>query len=190
LTPSATLLNHLLQQNSWAKEELRLFSGKSILISASPIQSRLTVNQDGTFSPAAPNVDTDAEMAFSAGTALRMLFDPEAARRQVSIQGDTAFAAAVGKVLQHARWDIEEDLSRVIGDLPAHQLSQAGRHMQAEIGRQVASVAGMLAEYWLEEAPLIAKKTHLDQFTREVDALRDDAERLQKQLEKLESRRG
>jgi ubiquinone biosynthesis protein UbiJ len=48
----------------------------------------------------------------------------------------------------------------------------------------------MFAEYWLEEEPLIAKKTHLAQFARDVDALREDAERLEKRLERLEQSRG
>jgi ubiquinone biosynthesis protein UbiJ len=44
----------------------------------------------------------------------------------------------------------------------------------------------MLAEYWLEEQPLIAKKRHLEEFSTEVDALRNDVDRLAKRLEKLE----
>jgi ubiquinone biosynthesis protein UbiJ len=41
------------------------------------------------------------------------------------------------------------------------------------------------AEYWTEERPLIAKTTHVKQFIAEVDALRDDVERLEKRVEKL-----
>jgi ubiquinone biosynthesis protein UbiJ len=44
----------------------------------------------------------------------------------------------------------------------------------------------MFAEYWLEEQPLIAKRRHLEQFSRAVDALHEDTERLAKRLEKLE----
>ena len=105
------------------------------------------------------------------------------------IDGDAGLAGAVGNVLQGLRWDVEEDLSRVIGDIPAHQLTQGGQKIRQELGRQAWAVAGMLAEYWLEEEPLIAKRRHLEQFSHDVDTLRDDVERLAKRLEKLEQSR-
>ncbi|OIQ79980.1 hypothetical protein GALL_382670 [mine drainage metagenome] len=98
-------------------------------------------------------------------------------------------AATVGQVLQGLRWDFEEDLSRIAGDIPAHQIARTGNRIRQEAERQAASVAGMLAEYWLEESPLIAKRVHLERFSRAVDTLRDDAERLAKRLEIREQKR-
>ena len=92
-------------------------------------------------------------------------------------------------MLQQIRWDFEEDLSRVVGDIPAHQLTQTGARVRQELSRQALSLAGMFAEYWLEEEPLIAKRVHLERFSSAIDALRDDAERLEKRLEKLEQAR-
>ena len=186
---TADALNHLLRQNSWAAEKLRPHAGKTLRIGVMPLQSTLTLDNAGEFSTAAPEATVDAKILLSPGSALRLLIEPASAMNLATLEGDMELATTVGKVLRDLRWDIEEDLSRVIGDIPAHQLGQAGARIRREIGRQAASVAGMFAEYWLEEQPLIAKKTHLAQFSRDVDALREDAERLAKRLERLEQPR-
>lgn len=45
----------------------------------------------------------------------------------VRIEGDVQFAAEVNWLVEHVRWDAEEDLSRLIGDAPAHTLANIGR---------------------------------------------------------------
>jgi ubiquinone biosynthesis protein UbiJ len=45
----------------------------------------------------------------------------------VRIAGDVQLAADVNWLVDHVRWDLEEDLARVLGDAPAHMLAQAGR---------------------------------------------------------------
>jgi ubiquinone biosynthesis protein UbiJ len=43
----------------------------------------------------------------------------------VHIEGDVQLAAEVNWLADHVRWDLEEDLARLLGDVPAHLLSQA-----------------------------------------------------------------
>jgi ubiquinone biosynthesis protein UbiJ len=74
-----------------------------------------------------------------------------------------------------------------MGDIPAHQIARFGRNTVAGIKRQTLNVAQMFWEYWQEEQPLIAKKRHVANFVKQVDALRDDTERLTKRMEKLQS---
>jgi ubiquinone biosynthesis accessory factor UbiJ len=186
---TADALNHLLRQNTWAAEKLRPHAGKNIRISVTPFSSTLTVDEAGEFGLAATDAPIDAEIQLGAGAALRLLFQPDLIGNAVTLQGDMELASAVGKVLQGLHWDVEEDLSRVVGDIPAHQLTQTGDRIRQELGRKITSLAGMFAEYWLEEQPLIAKQRHLEQFSRDVDTLRDDTERLAKRLEALEQKR-
>jgi ubiquinone biosynthesis accessory factor UbiJ len=42
-----------------------------------------------------------------------------------------------------------------------------------------------LAEYWTEEQPVVASRAALSGFASEVDALRDDLERLDQRIERL-----
>jgi ubiquinone biosynthesis protein UbiJ len=40
---------------------------------------------------------------------------------KMQVQGDVMLAADINWLVDHVRWDIEEDLSRVLGDAMAHQ---------------------------------------------------------------------
>ena len=42
----------------------------------------------------------------------------------IRIEGDVQLAAEVNWLIDHVRWDVEEDLSRIIGDAPAHMVMQ------------------------------------------------------------------
>jgi ubiquinone biosynthesis protein UbiJ len=45
----------------------------------------------------------------------------------VKIEGDVQLAAELGWLAENLRWDFEEDLSRVVGDIPAHAMADAAR---------------------------------------------------------------
>ena len=51
----------------------------------------------------------------------------QGAKPNVRVEGDVQLAAEVNWLIDHVRWDIEEDLSRVMGDAPAHAMVQAAR---------------------------------------------------------------
>ena len=46
-------------------------------------------------------------------------------------------AADVNWLVDHVRWDIEEDLARIVGDAPAHALGTVARRM-AKVLQQFA----------------------------------------------------
>jgi ubiquinone biosynthesis protein UbiJ len=53
-------------------------------------------------------------------------------RPPVRIEGDVQLAADVNWLVDNVRWDLEDDLARVIGDAPAHNLAGiAGRMVDA-----------------------------------------------------------
>jgi ubiquinone biosynthesis protein UbiJ len=184
----AEALNHLLRQNPWAADQLRPYAGRTVQLSLSPVSAMLTLVDNGEFVPAMDGAIADASIALTPISALHFLAKRELPRSDLALDGDTELATAVGKVLQRLEWEYEEDLSRLVGDIPAHEIVALGRKMMAEGRRQFWSLAGMFAEYWLEEQPLIAKRRHLEHFAREVDRLRDDSERLAKRLKKLEEK--
>ena len=45
----------------------------------------------------------------------------------VRIEGDVQLAADVNWLVDHVRWDLEEDLSHILGDAPAHATVEAAR---------------------------------------------------------------
>lgn len=183
------LLNHLITQNAWAREQLLPYAGKSVRFAIPPVEATLTVLEDGGLAMAGESSDIDAGIQMPLSVALRLLTGDEHAATLVTLEGDTELATAIAKILRGLHWEYEEDLSRVIGDAPAHELAEAGRKVASEVKKQSTNLVDMLVEYWQEEQPMIAKKRHVANFVTEVDTLRDDTERLQKRLELLEARR-
>ena len=56
----------------------------------------------------------------------------------LKIEGDVQLAADVGWLAENLRWDAEEDLSRLIGDAPAHALAEGGRRLAAGLKQLLA----------------------------------------------------
>jgi ubiquinone biosynthesis protein UbiJ len=59
----------------------------------------------------------------------------------VRIAGDVQFAAEINWLVEHVRWDIEEDVSRIVGDAPAHALGETARRMLQALRQFVARPA-------------------------------------------------
>ena len=92
-------------------------------------------------------------------------------------------------VAQNLRWDYEEDLSRVFGDILAHRIGDTGRALAQWQRDSFDSLTRQTAAYWTEERPLIAARPQIEQFSRDVDTLRDDTARVEKRVEQLLTRR-
>jgi ubiquinone biosynthesis protein UbiJ len=67
-------------------------------------------------------------------------------RPRVEVQGDAALAADVSWLLANLRWDIEDDLQRVVGPAPAHEIARVagflGQGLRAALGAMLAMRPG------------------------------------------------
>ena len=143
----------------------------------------MTVTATGEIANAAPDAVPDVTVRATPVLLLRLMARDTSALNDVAVSGDAEFAAAINHIARHLRWDVEEDLSRVVGDIAAHRMAETGRKI-AHWGQQGAdNLARSFAEYWTEERPLLARRADVDQFVREVDVLRDDLARLEKRIE-------
>jgi hypothetical protein len=103
-------------------------------------------------------------------------------RAAVQISGDAEIAARYRDLIELARPDWEEELSRLIGDLPARRLSLAA---QAALSwaRGFARTAGAnVAEYLQEESRALVSKPEVEEFLANVDELRETADRVEARL--------
>jgi len=184
LDPAATaFINHLLRGAGWARDALKPFAGRTARFEVAPFALSLTVLENGETAPAAAAVEPAATIRLTPGLLLRLSARDETAWREIEVAGDAEFIAALNQVARNLRWDVEEDLSRVFGDVAAHRMAQSGRALQRWGEQAVENTGRSFAEYWTEEQPLIASRHDLDGFNRAVDQLRDDVARLEKRLE-------
>jgi ubiquinone biosynthesis accessory factor UbiJ len=112
--------------------------------------------------------------------------DPARRDERIGIRGDAEVAARYRELLVLARPDWEEELSRLVGDLPARRLSLAARSAFGWLRKSAATAGRNLAEYLEEESRDLASGAELSEFIADVDALRETADRVEARMRRIE----
>ena len=105
----------------------------------------------------------------------------------VRIEGDVEIAQKLKAVMEHLDPDWEEELSRHVGDVAAHQIGRAARGFTQWLQSARRTVEQGAAEYFQQEASVLATHDQVDQFIEDVDHLRDDVERLAARIQQLKT---
>jgi len=184
--PFSAFVNHLLAPAAWAREILTEHAGKIAVFDLFPLRVAVAVEPDGTLRVAPENASPTVTIRLTHATVLQILAEGEEAWRKANVEGDADFASAISKVAANLRWDIEEDLSRVFGDIAAHRMTESGRSAAAWPKQAATSLAGSVAEYLTEEKHVLVTPLRCAEFVRDVDELRDAVERLDKRIERLQ----
>ncbi len=185
----AQAVNHVMRQEGWPLDHLKPLAGRSARFSLMPLDLTLTIAETGELAAAAADAVPDATFALTPPLALRIVAGDEEAYGEVRVEGDTDLAEALLFVAKHLRWDAEEDLSRVLGDVAARRVARTGRDLLRWQSEAALNLARAFSEYWTEEQPLIARAADVSGFVSEVDRLRNDVERLEKRIARFQSRR-
>lgn len=186
LKPLVTrFLQHITNQNNWSRAYLVGFAGKVVQFNFVLIKANLAILEDGSLSLAGETAGPVAFIHIPPSLALRLLAKDEAAKMQIQIDGDVHLATEFSKILQQMRWDVEEDLSHLVGDITASKVGDVTQKVLHETKKQSVNLAEMLTEYWQEEKPILAKKRHIEAFNHDVDSLKSDIARFEKKLQKL-----
>lgn len=180
---AVTLLNRMLGREAWAREKLAPFAGRVVRLEALPFSLQWAVTELGTLAAS----DDDGAPAVTIGLALSSLpfalLDPQAATKDVRLQGDAEFAQALSFVLQNLRPEPEEELSRFVGDAAAMRIVGLVR-LSASHWRELAErMLDNTANYIVTENPMVVGRDEVAAFVEDVTRLRDDVARLEKRID-------
>jgi len=104
----------------------------------------------------------------------------------VEINGNVGLAKKFQSILRDVEIDWEEYLSQFVGDIAAHKIGNFLRRV-SRFAKESGKTIGMdISEYLRYEKEALLDKSEVDEFNQAVDNIRDDVERLQKRLERLE----
>lgn len=116
-------INHLLMQEPQAMDRLRRQQGKSVCVQWRQQSVTVTVTPAGLLSLADATATPDLTLRVTEPSPLALAQTTlRGDKPSVEIQGDVQLAGDVAWLVDHLRWDAEEDLSRVVGDATAHRM--------------------------------------------------------------------
>ena len=128
------LLNHILIHEEEATARLVRQKGRSVLMQWRMFELKLIATPAGLLDRAPLDVTPDLILSITEESPLTLAqVILRGAKPSVRIEGDVQLAAEVNWLVEHVRWDMEEDLSGVIGDAPAHVIGQATRSMASAL---------------------------------------------------------
>ena len=185
--PAAATVNHLLAQEPWARTELKLHAGKVAVIDASPAVLRLRVAPDGMVEAAGSDAAA-VTIRLKLSDLPLIVQNRERAFSYVQIEGDAEFANAISHLSQSLRWEAEYDLEKLVGPIAAVRLVQGAKALVQGARNGQRKLAENVAEYFLDENPLLIRPMTAAGFAADVTRFRDDVERAGKRLEKLEQK--
>jgi ubiquinone biosynthesis accessory factor UbiJ len=111
-----------------------------------------------------------------------------AGARRAQIRGDAEIAHLYRELFALARPDLEEELSRIVGDMPARRIARLARGSFAWLRGARRTVHENIAEYLQEESRDLVNHPEYEEFLRGVDAVRETADRVEARLAGLERR--
>lgn len=193
LKPIELLINRGIGLSSTAQAMAAALDGKAldVQLDGTPLALRLTA-RDGEVRATAPGESpATATLAGSPLAMMRLLSgDPQTLIREGDIRmtGDTDIANQFRDLLHMARPDLEDELSKIVGDPLAHHLGNMAREFQDFGERTFRSVSRSFGEYLTEERRTLPTQTEAAEFYREVDRAANDVERAQARLARLRER--
>lgn len=188
--PFLAVVNHVLAREAWATDRLKPFAGRRVCVRIAPLPDlHLAVAPSGLLESASRDAAPDLTVTLKPGALPGLLARDDRLMREAEISGDTDFAAALQFVFRNLRWDVEEDLSRVMGDAAAHRVAGAGRAFVAWQRDAAQRLGENVAEYLKEESQQLPRPGDVADFGRAVADARDAVERLDKRIARLEAKR-
>ncbi len=127
------LLNHVLMQEPAARDRLQRQKGRQVRVCWRDQVFQCSFTPAGLvefITPDASDKAADLVLRVNEPSPFELAKTVlQGEKPAIRIEGDVQLAAEVNWLIDHVRWDPEEDLSRLIGDAPAHTLVQSAKHV-------------------------------------------------------------
>lgn len=185
-------LNGLLSREAWARDRLARHSGKTVRFVFGRFVVGLAINSEGYADLADTAVVPDVTLTINPAKLNPLGMLPGQERPDVvdatHIEGDAGLARVVADLAASLRWDPEDDLAKLIGDVPATRLIEGARLVHRSGTAAISSVGRNVSEYLAEESNVLAGMPLLMQSQQDLTQLNQQREALSRQAAALEAR--
>jgi ubiquinone biosynthesis protein UbiJ len=184
------LLNRGLPRSPRAQQLCAELAGRKVSIEISDIGRVLVESTGGSLKLSRVDVDGHADAYIEGGPFSLLALAgpaPEAVlqRGDVRIRGDAELAQKFRELALLLRPDLEEELSVVLGDVPAHQIGRFARAAFDWTRKAATTTVRNFAEYLGHESQDLVPRGEADPFLAGVDVLREDVDRIAARIDVL-----
>ncbi|MEX2163382.1 MAG: SCP2 sterol-binding domain-containing protein [Sulfuricaulis sp.] len=151
-----------------------------IVVQPSKSGLRLHTRQDGE-----PDVTLTGDVPVFARFAMRRIMPEAVAAGDVRISGDIQLGQRFQQLMEKIDIDWEEQAAHILGDVTAHQLGNASRDLHGWSARAAQTLKDDFDEYIQEESRLLAPRLRAENFTKAVESLRSEVDRLERRVARL-----
>jgi len=198
---AVSALNALLRREDWARERLARHAGKTVRFVMGGFTLGLSIDSDGLADQADPAVVPDVTLTVSPDKLplprLGAGHEKPDFAEATHISGDAALAQVVADLSKQLRWDPEDALARVVGDIAALRIVGGARAVVGGARNAGQRLAENVSEYLSEERGVLAGRPALEQWRLDLadlnaraDALARSAAALQTRLASAGAKRG
>lgn len=174
------LINHLLNQNDWMQTKLKPYSGMIIQLEIDTLLFKFMVDNRGQLNAKSSELSPDASIQMTVKSLIELITQKK--RNGITVKGNIDLANDFSKVIEMLEWDIEEDLSHFIGDIPATEVTKISKRLLKHTKSNIRNLAENFIEYWQEENKILSKNYDLDIFNGHVDELAEDVDRVEAKI--------
>jgi ubiquinone biosynthesis protein UbiJ len=161
------VLNALLSRERWARDRLARFAGQGIELRLpfAPAM-RLGIAADGQLEPDGPEASAVVTPA--------------------GISGESELAEELRYLRRYLRWDVEEDLSRLVGDVAAHRIAETARALldwPRDSARRLTEAA---ADFAIDERRALVRRGELELLAADIARLSEALAALEQRIARLD----
>lgn len=187
LQPVARVLNRNIGESTAAREQCERLDGKVVAIRVrdTALACYFSIDNEVVTLGAEPDAEPDVIITGSLVTLALMAGEDSIRDGSLDLAGDAATAQAFQQLLTHAKPDVEEELSGVIGDSAAHTLGQFAKGVGRWARETRSIMRDNIREYLQEESRDVPSRYEVERFSKDVNVLRDDVDRLAARIDRL-----
>jgi ubiquinone biosynthesis protein UbiJ len=180
-------INSLLQREPWARDRLSRHAGKSVRLALGQVKINASIQADGLLQTCDAAIVPDVTLTIPTSNwmqlpaALRSR-DPASIAALMQIQGDAGLAHVISDLARDLRWDVEDQLGDLVGDVAAVRILSIGKTVIAGARGTAQRLSENMAEYLAHESGMLLDRTSYQIWVDDIDSALQRLDRLEQNV--------
>ena len=167
-------------QNDWMQTKLKPYSGKVIELEIDALILKFVVGNKGQLNVGNTEASANANIQMTIKSLIQLITQKK--KNGITVRGNLDLANDFSGVIEKLEWDMEDDLSYFIGDIPAMEITKFSKTALKNTKNNIRNLVENFIEYWQEENKILSKNDDINIFNENIDRLVEDVDRVEAKI--------